>query len=85
MKDVDYVNEQIGYSGETHTNPVKAIRAKCVDCCCGSINEVRDCAICDCSLFPFRFGKNPYRDSRKMTPEEVEAARRRLNPDLEQM
>lgn len=22
------------------TNPVKAIRAKCLDCCCGSSNEV---------------------------------------------
>nr|DAE34801.1 MAG TPA: hypothetical protein [Caudoviricetes sp.] len=25
------------------TNPVKAIRAKCLDCCCGSSNEVELC------------------------------------------
>ena len=42
-------------------NPVKAIRAKCLECCCGQVNEVRECPITDCPLFPFRYGKNPYR------------------------
>ena len=39
--------------------PIKAIRAKCLDCCCGSAREVELCPILDCSLYPYRFGKNP--------------------------
>lgn len=39
--------------------PIKAIRAKCLDCCCGSAKEVELCPIPDCSLHPYRFGKNP--------------------------
>lgn len=39
--------------------PLKAIRAKCLDCCCGQANEVRLCACTDCTLFPYRMGKNP--------------------------
>lgn len=41
--------------------PVKAIRAKCLDCMCGQANEVRLCPSTDCSLYPYRFGKNPNR------------------------
>ena len=39
--------------------PIKAIRVKCLDCCCGSAREVELCPILDCSLYPYRFGKNP--------------------------
>ena len=59
------------------TNPVKAIRAKCLDCCCDQANEVKLCPVKDCSLWPFRFGKNPYR-TRTLTPEQREAAAERL-------
>jgi hypothetical protein len=41
--------------------PLKAIRAKCLDCCAGSFHEVRICHITDCPLHPYRFGKNPKR------------------------
>jgi hypothetical protein len=41
--------------------PLKAIRAKCLDCCGGSANEVKLCEIEDCPLFPYRFGKRPVR------------------------
>ncbi len=41
--------------------PLKAIRRKCLDCCCGSPLEVRLCPVHDCSLYPYRFGKNPSR------------------------
>lgn len=41
--------------------PIKAIRAKCLDCMCGSVTEVRLCPCTDCSLYPFRMGKNPNR------------------------
>ena len=42
---------------EQITNPVKAIRAKCMDCCCGSTAEITNCTVTGCSLYPFRFGK----------------------------
>jgi hypothetical protein len=41
--------------------PIKAIRAKCLDCCCGQPKEVRLCTIPDCPLYVYRFGKNPSR------------------------
>ena len=41
--------------------PLKAIRAKCMDCCCESAYEVRMCPCSDCPLYPYRFGKNPRR------------------------
>lgn len=41
--------------------PLKAIRAKCIDCCGGSAREVRFCEIETCPLFPYRFGKKPRR------------------------
>lgn len=52
------------------TNPVKVIRAKCLDCCNGSSVEVSLCPIPDCPCYPFRFGKNPYRSERKLTEEQ---------------
>ena len=52
------------------TNPVKAIKAKCIDCCCGSFAEVKLCENADCALHPFRFGKNPYHKKRELTEEE---------------
>lgn len=39
--------------------PLKAIRAKCLDCCCHQSNEVKLCAAINCPLHSFRFGKNP--------------------------
>ncbi len=42
-------------------SPLKAIRAKCLDCMCGNVAEVSRCPCEDCSLFPFRFGHNPAR------------------------
>ena len=44
----------------TKTNPVKVIRARCLDCCGGSSNDVRDCTHEKCPLYAWRFGKNPY-------------------------
>lgn len=64
---------------EKQTNPVKAIRAKCLECSNGSSNEVRLCPIEHCPLFPFRFGKNPYRAKRELTEEQREAMAARLS------
>lgn len=41
--------------------PVKAIREKCLDCCCGQVKEVRLCPSETCALWPYRMGKNPAR------------------------
>jgi len=38
---------------------IKAIRYKCLDCCCGSASEVKQCDIKDCPLHPFRMGRYP--------------------------
>ncbi len=38
---------------------LKAIRANCLDCCGGSSKEVRYCAVSDCRLWRFRFGRSP--------------------------
>lgn len=39
--------------------PLKAIRAKCIDCSGGAVMEVRQCPITSCALFPYRMGKRP--------------------------
>ena len=39
--------------------PMKAIRAKCLDCCCGSRKEARLCPASDCPLHPYRMGHRP--------------------------
>jgi hypothetical protein len=41
--------------------PIKAMRRKCLDCCCGSPQEVKLCPVKDCSLYPYRLGKHPKR------------------------
>jgi hypothetical protein len=51
-------------------NPIKVIRTKCLECCCGSPMEVRLCPAKDCPLHPFRLGNNPYRKSRVLTEEQ---------------
>ena len=39
--------------------PMKAIRAKCLDCSCNQIVEVRECPIKACPLWPYRMGMHP--------------------------
>lgn len=46
-------------SGIKVLTPVKAIRAKCLDCCGGQNIEVRLCQIERCPLFPYRMGHRP--------------------------
>lgn len=35
----------------------KAIRLKCLDCCCGQSAEVRKCPSTNCSLWTYRMGR----------------------------
>lgn len=41
--------------------PLKAIRLKCLDCCCGQVKEVKECPCSDCPLYIYRDGHNPAR------------------------
>lgn len=41
-------------------NYSRAIRAKCLDCCCGQQTEVLRCTVVKCPLWPFRMGTNPF-------------------------
>lgn len=62
-------------------SPLKAIREKCLDCSCGSRKEVELCPISKCALFPFRFGKNPFR-KRSYSEDQLEALRERAKKNL---
>jgi hypothetical protein len=56
--------------------PLKAIREKCLDCCCGNAAEVRKCVAVDCALWPYRMDTNPFRKK-----PELSAAQKRERAD----
>ena len=68
---------------EQKTNPVKAIREFCIDCCGGSRETVKNCPSVRCSLYPFRLGKNPFKQKRELTEEQRNAIRDRLKKGRE--
>lgn len=43
--------------------PIKAIRAKCIDCCGGSVYEPKYCTISLCPLYVYRLGHRPKDDN----------------------
>lgn len=73
QEDTSGVTRPEGYTGEIIISPLKAIRAKCIECCCGSKSEVKLCTCNDCPLYPFRFGKSPYRKGRVLSDEQKQA------------
>ena len=42
-----------------YDTPVKAIRQKCLDCTCEQYEEIRNCSIINCALYPYRMGRRP--------------------------
>lgn len=58
--------------------PMKAIRLKCLNCCCGSSHEVKLCPCTKCPLYPFREGRNPFVAKREYTDEQKQAIKERL-------
>ena len=62
---------------EKRISALKAIRLKCLDCCCNQREEVKLCPAKGCPLWSFRLGKNPNR-SRNLTDEQRQAAKDRL-------
>ncbi len=51
--------EQAESHGHVRMTAMKALRAKCMDCCCGQQAEVRMCTAFKCPLWPYRMGKYP--------------------------
>jgi len=39
--------------------PIRAIRARCVDCSAGEFSRITDCNVPKCALFAYRHGKRP--------------------------
>jgi hypothetical protein len=64
------------YHGEK--NPLKAIRARCLDCCCDQPSEVRKCTAVTCPSWPFRMGTNPFRQKRTLSTEHKQRMAERL-------
>jgi len=43
--------------------PMRAIRKKCLDCCCGQMMEVKLCPNETCPLWTYRSGHRPKSDT----------------------
>lgn len=52
--------------------PIKAIKAKCIDCSGGIRKEVELCTATECPLYEYRNGTNPNRKARELTEEQKE-------------
>lgn len=70
-------------------NKTKAIRAKCLDCCCYQANEVKLCPCKDCPLWCYRLGYEVDEEGnrvkhREMTEEQKEANAERMRKMHEQ-
>lgn len=66
-----------------YTSPTRAIRQFCLQCCKEHVTEVSACPADGvhstfCVLWPFRFGKSPFRQKREVTDEQREQARVRF-------
>ncbi len=61
--------EEFNREVSENTNPLRAIKLKCLDCSTYNINEIKECPVKNCSLYPFRLGKNPFR-KRELSEEE---------------
>ncbi len=61
---------------------MKAIRQKCLDCSCGSSEEVKNCFAKKCPLYQFRFSykldENGNRRKRDLTDEQRQEMAERL-------
>jgi hypothetical protein len=69
-----------GYNEQLHRekNPLMALRARCLDCCCGVASEVRKCTAVNCPSWLFRMGINPFREKRGLTADQKAALAERL-------
>ena len=47
--------------GHTKKPSLRVIRLRCIDCCAGNYGEVKKCEAIECPSWPYRTGKNPFR------------------------
>lgn len=65
------------------TSPLRAIRAKCLECSNGHVAEVTHCPILTCPLYPLRFGKSIGKVTRILTDDQRAAMLARLKAGRE--
>jgi hypothetical protein len=70
--------EELERLGHRPCSVINALRRRCLDCCAGSPQEVRFCVAKTCPSWPFRMGKNPWAEKRKLSDEQREASRERM-------
>lgn len=75
--DKQKLKEQIQNANIEKIPILKAVRLKCLECCCGQRLVVEQCICTDCSLWPFRLGINPFNE-RTMSEEQKQAVADRL-------
>lgn len=56
MNEVSRYEKMVTDSKSERIPRSKAIRYKCLDCCCYQPNEVRECTVTDCPLWRYRMG-----------------------------
>ena len=61
--------EEFNREVSENTNVLRAIKLKCLDCSSYNTNEIKECPVNLCPLYPFRLGKNPFR-KRELSDEE---------------
>ncbi len=57
-------------------SPIKAIRAKCMDCSNNQPIEIKECPIQDCPLYYYRMGTDPSLRGKRNTTAGVEALKK---------
>ncbi len=72
------------YKPKKQKSPVKALREMCIECMGGRgtgqnySKLIEECGSPDCSIFEFRFGKNPYH-TRQLSEEQKKEIAARLH------
>ena len=66
--------EELIAAGHKPMSLLKALRARCIDCCADQPSEVRLCTAVACPSWPFRMGSNPWQAP--LSAEGLEARRR---------
>lgn len=51
--------------------PIKAIRAKCMNCSGNQFVEVRECPVTDCALYEYRMGHRPPKEDLNTLDDEI--------------
>jgi hypothetical protein len=73
----EMTRDELMAAGHEPMSPLRAIRAKCLDCCGFQEKEVAQCVAVDCPSWPFRMGTDPWR--KPASEARREAARRSIS------